>query len=49
MSFFTALLNLLKSTGTVVNLPISNLSTSVFRLVNLLLVQKLKYQRVKYF
>ena len=30
-SFFTTLLNLAKSLGTGVNLPISNLSTSVFR------------------
>ena len=31
-SFFTTLLSLLKSTGTVANLPISNLSNSVFKL-----------------
>ena len=31
-SFFTTLLSLLKSTGTVANLSISNLSTSVFKL-----------------
>ena len=31
-SVFTTLLNLLKSTGTVANLSISNLSTSVFKL-----------------
>ena len=30
-SFFTTLLNLLKSTGTVTNLSMSNLSTSVFK------------------
>ena len=32
VSFFTALLRLLKSTGTGTNLPISHLSISVFRL-----------------
>ena len=32
MSFFTTLLNLVKSSGTGVNLSISNLSTSVFKL-----------------
>ena len=31
-SFFTVLLNLLKSTGTVTNFSISNLSTSAFKL-----------------
>ena len=46
-STFTISLSLLKSTGTGTNLPISNLSTSVFRLTKF--VQNLKYQHVKYF
>ena len=48
-SFFTTSLSLLKSTGTGTNLLISNLSTSVFKLANLFLMQNLKYQHVKYF
>ena len=48
-SFSTTLLSLLKSTGTVTNLSMPNLSTSVFKLANLFLVQNLKYQLVKYF
>ena len=49
-SFFTIPLSLLRSTGTGANLSMSNLSTSVLKLAKyLFLVQKLKYQRVKYF
>ena len=48
--FFTKSLSLLRSTGTGANLSMSNLSTSVLKLAKyLFLVQKLKYQRVKYF
>ena len=43
------MLNLLKSVGTGPNLPISNLSTSVFKLAKFVLMQNLKYQYVKYF
>ena len=48
-SFFTTSLNLLKSTGTGTNLSISSLCTSVFKLAELVLMQNLKYQHVKYF
>ena len=48
-SYFTASLTLLKSTGTDKNLSMSNLSTSLFKLAKFVLVQSLKYQRVKYF
>ena len=48
-SFFTTSLSLLKSTGTGANLPMSNLSTSVFRLAKFVLVQNLKYQLVLIF
>ena len=41
--FFSTLLNLLKSTGTGTNLPMSNLSTSVFELAKFVSVQNLKY------
>ena len=40
-SFFTALLNLVKSLGTGINLAISNLSTSVFKLARFLFDTKL--------
>ena len=41
-SFFTTLLNLLKSVGTGTNLSISNLSTSVFKLAKFVFNAKLK-------
>ena len=41
-SFFTTLLNLLKSSGIGINLSISNLSTSVFRLPKLVFDAKLE-------
>ena len=47
-SFLTTILNLLKSTGSVVNLPIFKLSTSVLRLAKFVFSAKLvKNQRVK--
>ena len=42
-SFFTTVLSLLKSAGTVANLSIPNLSTSVFKLDKIVLMQSLKY------
>ena len=48
-SFFITSLNLLKSTEIGTNLSISNLLNSFFRLAKLVLVQKLNYQRAKYF
>ena len=48
-SFFSTSFSLLKSTGTGANLPMSNLSTSVFRLAKFVLVQNLKYQLVLIF
>ena len=41
-SFFTASLNLLKSTGIGMHLPISTLLTSVFRLAKLVFSAKLE-------
>ena len=41
-SFFTTLLNLLKSTGTGANLSMSNLSTSVFKLAKFVFSAKLE-------
>ena len=41
-SFFTTSLNLLKSTGIGTNLSMSNLSTSVFKLVKLVFNAKLE-------
>ena len=48
-SFFTASLNLLKSTGIGTHLSMSNLSTSVFRLAKLVFSTKLEVTSVKYF
>ena len=45
-SFFTTLLNLLKSARIRTNLPMSNLSTLVFRLAELVFNATLVYQRV---
>ena len=39
VSFFTISLSLLKSTGTGANLSISNISTSVFELAKMIVVQ----------
>ena len=47
--FFTTSLTLLKSTGTGANLPMSNLTTSVFRLAKFLFSANLKQQRVSHF
>ena len=44
-SFFITSLNLLKSTGTGANLPMSNLSTPVFRLAKLVFSAKLEVLR----
>ena len=41
--FFTASLSLLKSTGAGINLSISSLSNSVFKLAKFSLLQNLKY------
>ena len=48
-SFFTASLNLLKSTGIGINLSMSNLSTSVFRLAKLALSAKLEVSTCEIF
>ena len=48
-SFFTASLNLLKSTGIGTNLSMSNLSTSVFKLDKLVFGAKLKVSTCEIF
>ena len=48
-SFFTTLLNLLKSVGIGANLSMSNLSTSFFEVAKFVLNAKLEYQCVSHF
>ena len=48
-SFFTTSLNLLKSTGIVTNLSISNLSTSVFKLAQFVFHAKLEVSTCEIF
>ena len=48
-SFFTTSLNLLKSAGTGANLSMSSLSTSVFKLAQLVFSTKLEVSTCEYF
>ena len=48
-SFFTTLDNLLKSTGTVFSLPVSNVSTSVFKLAKFVFNENSKCSHEQHF